>query len=276
MRPPDQNTGPPCRPASEAVAESASLTPPPANRPAFEPVLAAEISALKQALAAGALPAAAGAQAQAGDPHAPKLTGFENTEIIESRLPDTEIAETEMLDDDPPYPALSPTPIRRTALNAALPRAIRHLRDAGISRTIVSPAPVACARRALRGSTASRTSPSSTLLPTRKARPGLPSTAMSAAPRLDGLAITPSRTNRLAATGAAVAVGAAAPSRRATAAGSAAAAGAATEGIAPTEVLDAPPHKRNPHHARLAAAMAHRTSVTRRAAHLLCELITIE
>jgi threonine dehydratase len=95
--------------ASEAVAESASLTPPPANRPAFEPVLAAEISALKQALAAGALPAAAGAQAQAGDPHAPKLTGFENTEIIESRLPDTEIAETEMLDDDPPYPALSPT-----------------------------------------------------------------------------------------------------------------------------------------------------------------------
>jgi hypothetical protein len=112
-QPGDASAGPKYRAtlpaASEAVAESASLTPPPANRPAFEPVLAAEISALKQALAAGASPAAAGAQAQAGDPHAPKLTGFENTEIIESRLPDTEIAETEMLDDDPPYPALSPT-----------------------------------------------------------------------------------------------------------------------------------------------------------------------
>jgi hypothetical protein len=95
-------------------------------------------------------------------------------------------------------------------------------------------------------------------------------------PRLDGLAITPSRTNRLAATGAAVAVGAAAPSRRATAAGSAAAVGATTEGVVPTEVLDAPPHKPNPHHARLAAAKAHRTSVTRRAVHLLCELITME
>lgn len=112
-QPGDASAGPKYRAtlpaASEAVAESASLTPPPANRPAFEPVLTTEISALKQALAAGALPAAAGAQAQAGDPHAPKLTGFENTEIIESRLPDTEIAETEMLDDDPPYPALSPT-----------------------------------------------------------------------------------------------------------------------------------------------------------------------
>jgi hypothetical protein len=109
MRPPDQNTGPPCRPRQRQWPKARPLTPPPANRPAFEPVLAAEISALKQALAAGASPAAAGAQAQAGDPHAPKLTGFENTEIIESRLPDTEIAETEMLDDDPPYPALSPT-----------------------------------------------------------------------------------------------------------------------------------------------------------------------
>jgi hypothetical protein len=112
-QPGDASAGPKYRAtlpaASAAVAESASLTPPPANRPAFEPVLAAEINALKQALAAGASPAAAGAQAQVGDPLAPKLTGFENTEIIESRLSDTEIAETEMLDDDPPYPALSPT-----------------------------------------------------------------------------------------------------------------------------------------------------------------------
>ena len=43
-----------------------------------------------------------------------KLTGYEITEIIESELPDTqmhetEIAETEMLDDEAPYPALSPT-----------------------------------------------------------------------------------------------------------------------------------------------------------------------
>jgi hypothetical protein len=95
--------------AAAATVESAASNASPADRPAFEPVLAAEIRALKQALAVGAVPAAAAALAQADDPRAPRLTGFENTEFIESRLPDTEIAETEMLDDDPPYPALSPT-----------------------------------------------------------------------------------------------------------------------------------------------------------------------
>ena len=37
------------------------------------------------------------------------LTGFENTEIIESEMPEHEIAETEMLDDEATFPALSPT-----------------------------------------------------------------------------------------------------------------------------------------------------------------------
>ena len=37
------------------------------------------------------------------------LTGYENTEIIESEFPAHEIAETEILDDEPREPALSPT-----------------------------------------------------------------------------------------------------------------------------------------------------------------------
>jgi hypothetical protein len=78
----------------------------------FEPVLADEITALKRALATGS----AGTVAAAMKPPAKTvptnpafLTGFENTEIIESEMPEHEVAETEMLDDDALFPALSPT-----------------------------------------------------------------------------------------------------------------------------------------------------------------------
>jgi hypothetical protein len=78
----------------------------------FEPVLADEITALKRALATGS----AGTVAAAMPPPVKTvptnpafLTGFENTEIIESEMPEHEIAETEMLDDEAVFPALSPT-----------------------------------------------------------------------------------------------------------------------------------------------------------------------
>ena len=99
--------------AAQAVEVHASTSPGAPQR-AYEPVLADEISALKQALAAGAALAANAGRVAAGGPPARKLTGYETTEIIESelpdtRLPDTEIAETELLDDEPTYPALSAT-----------------------------------------------------------------------------------------------------------------------------------------------------------------------
>ena len=80
-----------------------------AHRPTFDPVMADEISELKKALAAGAASGATAASAALPDRPKSKLTGYENTEIIESELPDTEIAQTEILDDEAPYPALSPT-----------------------------------------------------------------------------------------------------------------------------------------------------------------------
>ena len=91
-----------------------AATSPGAPRRGYEPVLADEISALKQALAAGAALAANAGRVAAGGQPAQKLTGYETTEIIESelpdtRLPDTEIPETELLDDEPAYPALSAT-----------------------------------------------------------------------------------------------------------------------------------------------------------------------
>ena len=99
--------------AAQAVEVHASTSPGAPQR-TYEPVLADEISALKQALAAGAALAANAGRVAAGGPPARKLTGYETTEIIESelpdtRLPDTEIAETELLDDEPTYPALSAT-----------------------------------------------------------------------------------------------------------------------------------------------------------------------
>ena len=96
------------------AAEVDASTSPGAPRRGYEPVLADEINALKQALAAGAALAANAGRVAAGGQPARKLTGYETTEIIESelpdtRLPDTEIAETELLDDEPTYPALSAT-----------------------------------------------------------------------------------------------------------------------------------------------------------------------
>jgi hypothetical protein len=99
----------PATPMAGAMDEAPHHSESASHRPAFEPVLADEINALKKALAAGAVPAESPSRAALADRHPQKLTGYETTEIIESELPDTEIAETEMLDDEPPYPALSPT-----------------------------------------------------------------------------------------------------------------------------------------------------------------------
>ncbi len=83
-----------------------------ASDPKFDPVLADEVMALKRALSAGGpiepKPLSAGPGRSA--PRA-VLTGYENTEFMESRTPEphTEIAETEILDDEVPYPALSAT-----------------------------------------------------------------------------------------------------------------------------------------------------------------------
>ena len=99
----------PATPTAGATDEAPHHSESASHRPAFEPVLADEINALKKALAAGAVPAESPSRAALADRHPQKLTGYETTEIIESELPDTEIAETEMLDDEPPYPALSPT-----------------------------------------------------------------------------------------------------------------------------------------------------------------------
>lgn len=102
--------------ATPAVARgpNAPLANPGTPKRGYEPVLADEISALKQALAAGAATTVNAGQPAAAGQTARVLTGYETTEIIESelpdtRLPDTEIPETELLDDEPPYPALSAT-----------------------------------------------------------------------------------------------------------------------------------------------------------------------
>jgi len=81
-------------------------------KPKFDPVLADEVNALKRALAAGEAGVGESRPHPAGG-KSPKnytlLTGFENTEIIESELPEAESAETEFLDEDARQPALSPT-----------------------------------------------------------------------------------------------------------------------------------------------------------------------
>jgi len=94
-----------------AASAGAAATPMPAAAKArHEPVLAHEVVALKQALGSAAAktaaPAGAGNRAQK-EPI--MLTGYENTEIIESAFPAHEIAETEILDDEPREPALGPT-----------------------------------------------------------------------------------------------------------------------------------------------------------------------
>ncbi len=74
----------------------------------YEPVLTEEVNALKRALAAGSQSAAT-----AGSSNTPNnygmLTGYETTEIIESELPENDAPQTEILDDDARFPALSPT-----------------------------------------------------------------------------------------------------------------------------------------------------------------------
>lgn len=92
-----------------AAVETPTPTIPGLPKSKFEPVMADEITALKRALATGGAGAPVAATRAANN--AALLTGFENTEIIESEMPDHEheIAETEMLDDEAPYPALSPT-----------------------------------------------------------------------------------------------------------------------------------------------------------------------
>ncbi len=112
----DKATGPVATTATPVVATgpNAPIANPGTQRRGYEPVLADEISALKQALAAGAATTVNAGQPAAAGQTARVLTGYETTEIIESelpdtRLPDTEIPETELLDDEPPYPALSPT-----------------------------------------------------------------------------------------------------------------------------------------------------------------------
>jgi hypothetical protein len=96
-----------------ASVEVAGPNIPEAPKSKYEPIMADEITAHRRALAAGS----AGSVVAVATPpvtraqNAALLTGFENTEIIDSEMSDREeeIAETEMFDDDAPYPALSPT-----------------------------------------------------------------------------------------------------------------------------------------------------------------------
>jgi hypothetical protein len=95
-----------------AALDAPGPTQPDLPKSKFDPILADEITALQRALAAGSAGAAdaLAAPASAKIAHNPALlTGFENTEIIESEMPDHEVAETEMLDDEARYPALSAT-----------------------------------------------------------------------------------------------------------------------------------------------------------------------
>ena len=72
----------------------------------YEPVLAEEVNALKRALTEGNQTAAATARKSS---NYGMLTGYEATETIESELPEHDAPQTEILDDDARFPALSPT-----------------------------------------------------------------------------------------------------------------------------------------------------------------------
>jgi len=96
-------------PPRATPAPFASSVPP--EKPKVEPVLADEVSALKRILAAGGVGTATPTPSTSPQNHA-LLTGYENTEIVESEMPaDQSHAETQaMVDpDDDPYPLLSPT-----------------------------------------------------------------------------------------------------------------------------------------------------------------------
>ncbi len=78
--------------------------------PAFDPVLSEEVSALRRALSAG-IPLPGTPQQRATAATAGRLTGFENTEIIESRLPPLSVDDDAQApaDEEAHLPALSPT-----------------------------------------------------------------------------------------------------------------------------------------------------------------------
>jgi len=81
----------------------------PPDKPGFEPVLADEVSALKRVLAAGGsvAPATTGSSTNPA-----LLTGYENTEIIESEMPADQDQQSTLVQHEPeddPYPLLSPT-----------------------------------------------------------------------------------------------------------------------------------------------------------------------
>jgi hypothetical protein len=97
--------------APAAVQEKKAPAPSDAK---FDPVLADEVMALKRALTAGGADNSKPLSAvPVPVPAAPRTepTGYESTEFMESRTQEahSEIAETEMLDDEVQYPALSAT-----------------------------------------------------------------------------------------------------------------------------------------------------------------------
>lgn len=104
--PPPPTPAPVATVAPSPVAFAPQATP---NKPGFEPVLADEVSALKRVLAAGGSVAAI---ASSTDTNPALLTGYENTEIIESEMPvdqDTQATQIQHEPEDDPYPLLSPT-----------------------------------------------------------------------------------------------------------------------------------------------------------------------
>lgn len=94
---------------AELAAAPVNRPPADSNTRKFEPVLNEEVNALKQALAMGARGNnAAPAQSRSSSNYG-MLTGYEKTEIIESEMPEPDAPQTEILDDDARFPALSPT-----------------------------------------------------------------------------------------------------------------------------------------------------------------------
>lgn len=93
--------------ATPAPTPAVSAPPTTPDKPGFEPVLADEVSALRRVLAAG------GSVAPMEPSTNPALlTGYENTEIIESEMPADQDQQATLVQHEPeddPYPLLSPT-----------------------------------------------------------------------------------------------------------------------------------------------------------------------
>lgn len=100
--------------SQSAALQKSGSAPAEAPPPHFDPVLADEVMALKQALSTGSpykpVPKPAAAESSRSAAH---LTGYEKTEFLESETSqegaENEVAETEILDDEARYPALSAT-----------------------------------------------------------------------------------------------------------------------------------------------------------------------